>query len=274
MRKKVLWSVFVLFSTVFFLVASSSATAVLSRLGISEEDTHEHVWMSLSYGYLSYPHRAEFKQIPAGERAAIISAIGTVARLYVQSGDFANRYADFREQSRPLPPESPASAGEQRLDQKRELEESIREAEANMKSLPEETRQIVEESLVFLREQLAALDDPDNPIFGSGMDDMLQEQYQADLQEFELELSQWEEEYPEDPLSMVEKRLEEFLNESTDVDFQAEVTRTGSGSLVFVDPDNEARSSNWKLCYRAGEETVVAARNFAQKWLAELRGGS
>jgi hypothetical protein len=43
------------------------------------------------------------------------------------------------------------------------------------------------------------------------------------------------------------------------------------GMMRFVDPALERKPANWKLCYRAGRETVEAARAAATAWLAELR---
>jgi len=41
--------------------------------------------------------------------------------------------------------------------------------------------------------------------------------------------------------------------------------------MKFADPKYEAKSGGWKLCYRAGKESVEAARAFAQTWLKGLR---
>lgn len=75
-----------------------------------------------------------------------------------------------------------------------------------------------------------------------------------------------EKKYPSDPREMIRKRLQEFLDLSATVDFDA---TTVSGR--FENPAYEAKSNQWKMCYRAGKPVVEAARAEAQAWLGELQ---
>jgi hypothetical protein len=70
---------------------------------------------------------------------------------------------------------------------------------------------------------------------------------------------------PSDPNECIKKRLEQFLEVSATVDFDAEL----NGSQ-FVKKKYENQSDQWKLCYRAGREVVEVAREEAEKWLKEL----
>lgn len=70
---------------------------------------------------------------------------------------------------------------------------------------------------------------------------------------------------PSDPNELVRKRLQEFLKVSETVDFDAELQGTS-----FAKPSYEAKSQQWKACFRAGKEVVAAAREEAQAWLKEL----
>lgn len=72
-----------------------------------------------------------------------------------------------------------------------------------------------------------------------------------------------------DPNVQLKKRLQAFLDETSDVDFQARTTGTGYARR-FADEENEARSNTWKMCFRAGPDVTGAARAFAEEWLAEL----
>ena len=74
-----------------------------------------------------------------------------------------------------------------------------------------------------------------------------------------------EKKYPSDPDEMVKKRLKDFLAISATVDFDAELN-----GWLFVDPDYEKKPAEWKMCYRAGKNVVMAAREEAQKWLDEI----
>ena len=70
---------------------------------------------------------------------------------------------------------------------------------------------------------------------------------------------------PADPDELIRKRLQEFLDISATVDFDAELN-----GYSFADKRYESKSNQWKMCYRAGREVITAAREEAKKWLAEL----
>jgi hypothetical protein len=74
-----------------------------------------------------------------------------------------------------------------------------------------------------------------------------------------------EKKYPADANELIKKRLQEFLTLSASVDFEAEV----SGGR-FVNPEYEAKSREWKMCYRAGKAVIMAAREEVELWLKEL----
>jgi hypothetical protein len=71
--------------------------------------------------------------------------------------------------------------------------------------------------------------------------------------------------YPSDATDMVKKRLTQYLQLSATVDFDAVVK-----DRRFVNPEYEKKSSDWKMCFRAGKEVNEAAREFAKEWLKEL----
>jgi hypothetical protein len=72
--------------------------------------------------------------------------------------------------------------------------------------------------------------------------------------------------YPSDPQELVKKRLEEFLEISGTVNFDAEMRGN-----MFADARYEGKDDKWKMCYRAGKEVIDAAREEAKKWLDELK---
>jgi hypothetical protein len=72
------------------------------------------------------------------------------------------------------------------------------------------------------------------------------------------------------PKAQLRKRLQTFLAATEDVDYAA--TTHENGSLkIFDKPEDEAKSHEWKMCYRAGRETGEAVRGVARDWLAELK---
>lgn len=74
-----------------------------------------------------------------------------------------------------------------------------------------------------------------------------------------------EKKYPSDAKELIKQRLRTFLDISATVDFDAQL----NGSM-FANPEYEAKSGEWKMCFRAGKAVVQAAREEAQAWLKEL----
>jgi hypothetical protein len=75
-----------------------------------------------------------------------------------------------------------------------------------------------------------------------------------------------ENKYPTDPQKLIKKRLEEFIEVSGSVDFDARLS-----GRSFANTEYEGKDDQWKMCYRAGREVVAAAREEAKKWLSELQ---
>ena len=72
------------------------------------------------------------------------------------------------------------------------------------------------------------------------------------------------------PRQQLEKRLQSFLDATADVDFDAPTVGEGSARR-FERAEHESKPREWKMCYRAGQETTEAVRAFARDWLAELK---
>lgn len=70
--------------------------------------------------------------------------------------------------------------------------------------------------------------------------------------------------------SIIRHQLQQFLDVSADVDFNAALKQQGD-KMVFVNPAYESRPAAWKLCFRCGKEAVTGARKFAQEWLHTLK---
>jgi hypothetical protein len=89
--------------------------------------------------------------------------------------------------------------------------------------------------------------------------------------EYDAAVAKWKQDYPDDPRPLVARRLREFLQLSADVDFNAKL-KTAEGRTLFENPAYQAKSSQWKMCFRAGREATGAARAAVQAWLTELGG--
>ncbi|WP_315819271.1 hypothetical protein [Paraflavitalea speifideaquila] len=82
----------------------------------------------------------------------------------------------------------------------------------------------------------------------------------------QLNKAEDEKRFPANAHELIKQRLKEFLDIAATVDFDASL----NGSM-FANPEYEAKSGQWKMCYRAGKEVVTAAREEAQAWLKELQ---
>ena len=72
-----------------------------------------------------------------------------------------------------------------------------------------------------------------------------------------------------DPNVTIKARLQEFLDATADIDYDAKTTGENRRGQ-FVNSDYEAKPPLWKMGFRAGREATEAARGFAKEWLAEL----
>ncbi|HCV43019.1 MAG TPA: hypothetical protein DGH68_06010 [Bacteroidetes bacterium] len=159
---------------------------------------------------------------------------------------------------------------QQRKEQKEQLQKSIRETEAGMKSVPADQQEMMRGIVTTLKEQLKTLDDPNNPMFSKQMEEMVQQSYASQMEEHKNNLARWGKEYPLTPKEMIKRWLTEFLEVSKDIDFNAKLISGDGGKRRFANPEYERKPDNWKRCYRAGKETIEAGRASAKQWLEEL----
>lgn len=69
---------------------------------------------------------------------------------------------------------------------------------------------------------------------------------------------------------LLRKQLQAFVALCDDVDFGAKLYPNGS-KQYFVNPAYQRKSDEWKLLYRIGKIPTMAARQFAQEWLGEVK---
>ena len=247
-----------------------SATDVLKQLGISDEEAGDFVWWNLSGEVFSYPNMRELKQKSGAEKSAVMQEVCEYARRYTESESFKQKYLEQRENRKPSPPQKPEPVEEMRARLKKDGEKSIKEMEASLASMPAEHQEMMKATIDMMKEQVKQYDDPNNPMFSKDMEQMMMQGYEMQMDQHKKDLAEWEENNPTDPTAMVKKRLEKFLEETKDVDFNAQVVDGQYGKKVFAKREYEMKPSNWKVCYRAGREPVETTRAFARQWLGDL----
>ena len=119
-----------------------------------------------------------------------------------------------------------------------------------------------------MKDQLAKM----TPSQQAAVRQIYEEQAEKDQAKYKQRMAEWASAYPEQPNAAIAKRLKEFLALTADIDFDVKTEAAGGGKMRFADEISESKSSDWKLCYRAGREPVAAARAFAAEWLHQLGG--
>ncbi len=256
-----------------FRAVDEKGIQVLKQLGISEEDAKDYVWLDFSHAILSYPRTDQILAIAKGDRPAMVRSIVDFAKSYAKSDEFKNRYETFRQEKKPERPEPPKTMDALRNEQKEQLQKSLKEIEDNLKNATPEQREQYKPAVDGLQVSIKSLDAPNNPMYSKDVEKAYQQAYEGQLETFRKDSIEWERYWTEDPTPMLVRGLEHFLEVSADVDFGAAVIKDNNGVATFANPEYESKPSEWKLCYRAGKETVEAARAAAKGWLKELKPG-
>lgn len=252
-----------------FLAMSGAMAAsdALNQLGISVEIARQQVHAAIERGHVDYSVAAPaFKVAPDSVRANLAQAAIAWAKRYTASPAFKAEYAAMRDARKPPAPGfegTPEDERQQLLDEQyKEMEKS----EAALASMEPEMRAQAEDAMRQAAAAIRQLDTPEMRNMQLAGIRFGRAEASAKHQEA---MQRWEAEYPEAPALVIARRLKMFLEVSADVNFAAKLEQR-NGRMRFVDPAYEARSSEWKLCYRAGQGAVNAAREAATAWLTEL----
>jgi hypothetical protein len=243
---------------------------ILQRLNLKESEARDCIWSSFSGHYLWVPNAETLKKIARGERGAIVRQVGDYAKEFSRSPAFKKLYTDYREGRKPSPPTPPKTMDQMRAEYRENMTKAIRETEAGMKTMTAEVKASMKPVLESFRQQLKEVDNPKNPMFSKDVEAVYKQSYEQQKQAYSNDSADWAKKYPVSSDGVVRSWLEEFLKVSADVDFGATLTDGGGGKKVFARPEYERKSSQWKMCYRAGKETVGAGREYAAAWLKEL----
>jgi hypothetical protein len=203
-----------------------------------------------------------FLALAPAARAAIVTDVVAWAKIYVNSAALKTAWTSTRSENKPEAPDVTSVDDELKkadAEQQKQIDEIMRVAA----SLPADQRKQMED---MVRQQLAAQKTPEMMTMRR---QMLEGERAGKQQQYQDDLKKWQSDYPVDVNVVVAKRLRDFLELSTDVNFGAAVV-TRDGQKVFADPQYEDKPTTWKMCYRAGREAVTAARTAAQAWLKEL----
>ncbi len=244
---------------------------VWQQLGVKQEDGNLDIYFSLTGTLLEYKVK-NAKNISQKDRIAIINQLVAYAKKYVSSPEFKKRYDNDRKMSIPVKPRlQKINVDSIKAVAKKEVEEEIKGTEAAANSPNSKVRNAVPYRLEALKKEMKAVEDGTSPRIQQKIKSMEQiNQIYADA--YKRDLEKLERKFPENPQDLIKRRLQDLLNLTAEVDYNAEtMVHPKTGWTVFVNPEYEHKSSDWKLAFRAGKETTDIVRAAAQKWLAEMK---
>ena len=234
---------------------------ILTQLGLKESEARDRVFEALQDGTVpTWGVATVFKALAPAARATLVTSALTWVKAYTESADFASRCAATRDERKPEPPKSGAEMLKSMQDDQKKVME---EARKNLAQLPPDVRAQAEKNI---KESEDLFEDPERLKMVKQICD---EQAAGLQQEYQAKLARWNEQYPASPKALIALRIRTFLEVSAGVDYNAQLVKR-EGSMTFADENQERKSREWKLCYRAGKPAVDSARAFATGWLAEL----
>jgi hypothetical protein len=240
-----------------------------SELDLDEAQAKTSLLAALSSGYAPVGMaRNALKTMAPEKRAEVVVAVLAWAKDYIASPEFSTAWAKMREEAKPSAPAAKPTVDEELRAQRAEQEKQIEEMKTMAAGLPPEQRQAVEEGVkAMIASQAQMQNDPQmQQLLRQG----IEMQRAEEQSRYEASLATWQQDYPAEPKTLIAGRLRDFLEVSATVDFDATLVPSGA-KMRFEKEEYELKSADWKLCYRAGRESVGAARSFATGWLAELQ---
>jgi len=244
------------------------AQGALAGLGVGDAAGRQIVDDWLGSGNLNLsPAAKAFKAATPASRAALVKSAVAWAKSYTESPGFKAEYEKNRQADRPSPPEVKGTVDDELARQAAERKKGIDEMRKSLGQMSPEMRKAMEAGIKEAEAANRKLEsDPQMvAMFRQGVEAQRAEDQEA----YKGRLAAFERRWPADPKSLVARRLQEFLDISKDVDFDAKLVPAGK-LMRFADPRYEEKPPTWKLCFRSGREAVAAAREAAQGWLKAI----
>ncbi|WP_407520231.1 hypothetical protein PDL71_09255 [Lacibacter sp. MH-610] len=239
----------------------------LKQLGISKKDAEERIVSTILSGSFNEYGLRNAKNIATGNRAAIVKDVLVYSKSYINSAAFIKAYNDLKQNQKPqiqslqTPEEMQKELIERSKKSVAEMEASAQKAEASFKPM-------FEKMVVDAKKQLKEAEDPNNKMIATYRKNYPQAVKDAQKGNEKL-LADWEAKYPSNHLLFVKMRMQQFLDETKDIDFNAQLVEK-NGNKYFANKVYESKSYRWKMGFRAGREAVEAARTFVEQWMNEI----
>lgn len=256
------------------LAGIPGAEASLSEYGMSSDALRDWMIGVLRTGQLGIPFDASTLRTDPAKRLRFVQTFGPILRKAEALPSFRAAWARERAialQSARGEVRAARGADQMQREQADELRKQLREleAQANDPSTPAEMRKALQEGIAAQREALRKMEG--DPSMAQAMSEAEREQAREEARRSEERVREAQMEWPADHRVLVRQRLQEFLQLSGSIDWNAKL-RDDGGRKRFVDPALERKEPRWKMLFRAGRPAADAASGFAREWLKELGG--
>ena len=238
---------------------------LLKELGIPASHAKTYIWKTFIDEAFPLPSKSNIEKYPQNKRAAAVQVIGAYIKEYLTSGDFAKQYQVLREEKKPKLPHSL----EERLKKEiNNLYQALKEAEDASRKADTELKSIYEASIRKYKQSINALENDYDPQHAAQIEGIVT-QYDYDMSDYRFRLKQFEKKYPANVKLFIRNRLQDFLQLSSTVDFDADREPKSNGQKL-AGPHYEEKPQAWKYCFLAGRDATTAARKLAAKWMKEI----
>ncbi|MEI7639100.1 MAG: hypothetical protein WCJ37_17450 [Syntrophus sp. (in: bacteria)] len=261
--------------SLFCLVMFGTGAAIvfaqtsMADFGLDENVLKSRIVNSLTYGSVpAYPNKKLFREASPSAQAGFIKNTLSWVKTYTESATFKSDYEKQRQSAKPSPPISKGSPDEQFAKFQAEQRQNLETMKKNVATMSPDMKKQMQGAIKQM-ETSAEMSAKDPQMAA-----MLKEGYKQNAlneqKDYENRLNAWGKKYPADPRALIAVRLHQFLELSQDIPFEAKLVPGVRGKMKFADPQYEAKSSQWKQCFRAGRVPVQTARAFAQEWLSQI----
>ena len=250
-------------------VAIALAQDSMADFGLKANELEARLVESLANGYIpAYPDRKLFKAAPSSVQAAFVRNTLSWFKSYTETDAFKKDYAQQRASAKPAPPKA-ATADDKYAAQLAEQRQGLEKMKQEVAQMPPDMQKQMQPVLKQMEAEMEK--QAKDPKMAELMKQSYEQENISEQESYQNQLTTWEKKYPEDPKVLIASRLRQFMEVSQSVDFDAKLVPIGqSKRMKFADPQSEAQTSDWKLCYRAGREPVQAGRAFVGEWLSQL----
>jgi len=247
------------------------AQSKFAEFGLNANQLKPQLVDSFTHGYIpAYPSRKAYYAASSATRVAFVRETFAWVKAYTESAAFKADYDKRRAEAKPAGAGSKGTPDEQYAKYLADQRKAVEDMKKNVATMSADMQKQMQPVIKQMEETIDKTSK--DPQTAAMMKNMFAQQAVGDQESYKRDLAKYDQEWPADPRVLIAARLHEFLNETSDVAYDAKLVDAGGGRKRFADEQLESKSDRWKLCYRAGKEPMDAARAFASDWLRQLGG--